>query len=281
MAIARLSELSLEYFEHGDGPEAIVLVHGYQASARIWHEVQRALPAQRYRSIAVNNRGAGGSDAPPEEDDFTIAKFASDLHELVTQLGLSGFTLVGHSMGGLTAMQFAVDHPALVRALVLLDPAGPDGPDMSDEQLERLLDERSASRRETLARGASAGGLDAGEDAFDPEQMRLLIADIVAAPERRLRGSMRSLLRTRIGERVRLLPMPVLLAAGDRDATIPLAGMLDTWRKLPPGSGLHVWHGAGHSPNVDRPAEVAGLLRHFIEVTVPAASARTDAGAAG
>lgn len=281
MALAQLSEVGLEYFEHGEGPEAVVLVHGYQASARIWHEVQRALPVQRYRSIAVNNRGAGASGAPPEEPDFTIERFASDLHELVTLLGLGAFTLVGHSMGGLTAMQFAVDHPELVKALVLLDPAGPDGPDMSDEQLEHFLDERSASRRETLAQGAAAGGLDAGEEAFDPEQMRLLIADIVMAPERRLRGSMRSLLRTRIGERVGRLPMPVLLAAGDRDATIPLAGMIDTWRKLPPGSGLHVWHGAGHSPNVDRPAEVAGLLRHFIEVTVPAASVRQDTGAAG
>jgi pimeloyl-ACP methyl ester carboxylesterase len=63
--------------------------------------------------------------------------------------------------------------------------------------------------------------------------------------------------------------MPALLAAGDRDALVPLAGMLDTWRKLPPGSGLHVWHGVGHSPNVDRPAEVAALLQRFIEVTVP------------
>lgn len=279
MAIARLSEVGLEYFEHGHGRETVVLVHGFQASARIWHEVQRALPAERYRSIAVNNRGAGASDAPPGEADFTIRKFASDLHELVVHLGLRDFTLVGHSMGGVTAMQFAVDHPALTRALVLLDPAGPDGPEMSDEQLERFLDDRAAARREALARSAAAGGLDAEEGAFDPEQMRLLLADIAAAPERRLRGSMRSMLRSRIGERVRQLPMPALLAAGDRDALVPIAGMLDTWRKLPPGSGLHVWHGVGHSPNVDRPAEVAALLQRFIEVTVPAASGRNPGGA--
>lgn len=279
-AIARLSEVRLEYFEHGHGAEAVVFVHGFQASARIWHEVQRALPEERYRSIAVNNRGAGASDAPPAESDFTIGKFASDLRELVALLGLRDFTLVGHSMGGLTAMQFAVDHPALPKALVLLDPAGPDGPEMSDGQVERFLEERSAARRDALARGAAAGGLDAEDGAFDPEQMRLLLADVAAAPERRLRGSMRSLLRSRIGERLGQLPMPALLAAGDRDALVPLAGMLDTWRKLPPGSGLHVWHGVGHSPNVDRPAEVAALLRRFVEATVPAASARGRAGTA-
>lgn len=274
MAIARLSEVALEYFEHGHGAETVVLVHGFQASARIWHAVQRALPAARYRTIAVNNRGAGGSDAPPAEADFTIGKFASDLHELVVHLGLRDFTLVGHSMGGVTAMQFAVDHPELPKALVLLDSASPDGPEMSDEQLERFLDDRAAARRDALAQGAAAGGLDAQEGVFPPVQMRLLLADIAAAPERRLRGSMRSMLRSRIGERVRQLPMPALLAAGDRDALVPLASMLDTWRKLPQGSGLHVWHGVGHSPNVDHPAEFAALLQRFIEVTVPARSGR-------
>jgi pimeloyl-ACP methyl ester carboxylesterase len=140
---------------------------------------------------------------------------------------------------------------------------------MPDDQLERLLDERSASRRAAIARGDVGAGMDSGTGAFDPEQMRLLLADIAAAPERRLRGSMRSMLRSRIGERVRHLPVPALLAAGDRDAVIPLADMLDTWRKLPRGSGLHVWHDVGHSPNIDCPAECAALLRHFVEVTVP------------
>lgn len=274
MALAKLSEVAIEYFERGHGPETVVFVHGYSASARIWHEVQRALPVDRYRTIAVNNRGAGNSGAPPEESDFAIGKFAADLHELVGQLGLEDFTLVGHSMGGLTAMQFAVDHPGLAKALLLLDPAGPDGPDLSDEKIERILDERSAARLASLARGEDPPGLDADASFFDKEQFGLLMADIKAAPERRLRGSMRAMMKSRIGDRVARLPMPILLAAGDRDAVLPLSGMLDTWRRLPKGSGLHVWHDAGHSPNVDRPAEFVALLRHFIEVTAPARAAR-------
>ena len=63
MALIRLSEVSLEYFEHGSGPHTVVLVHGYQSSGRIWHATQQALPTGRYRSIAVNNRGAGASEA--------------------------------------------------------------------------------------------------------------------------------------------------------------------------------------------------------------------------
>jgi pimeloyl-ACP methyl ester carboxylesterase len=85
-----------------------------------------------------------------------------------------------------------------------------------------------------------------------------------AAPEQRLRGSMRSMFDIRLGQRVKTLPMPVLLAAGDADELIPLANMLTTWAKYPAGTGLHVWHGIGHSPNVDCPEELAGLIGRFI-----------------
>lgn len=268
MTIARLSRVGLEYFEHGHGPEVVVFVHGYQASARIWHGVQQALPADRYRSVAINNRGAGASEAPPDESDFTIDCFASDVFELVTQLGLTRFTLVGHSMGGATVARFAVDHPELVSGLVLLDPASPNGAEMTEAQLEAFLDQRIAARREQLARGGGGDGIDATGEGAHAEQMRQLVADIRAAPERRLRGSMRSMMRLRLGAAVKSLPMPVLLAAGDRDAIIPLENMLASWAMYPKGTGLHVWHGVGHSPNVDCPDEVAALLRRFIETTV-------------
>ncbi|MBP6813885.1 MAG: alpha/beta hydrolase [Burkholderiaceae bacterium] len=275
MTIARLSEVSLEYFEQGEGPNVVVFVHGYQASARVWHGVQQALPAQQYRSIAINNRGAGATEAPPNESDFTIQKFAADAFELVSQLGLARFTLVGHSMGGATVAQFAVDHPELVSGLVLLDPASPNGAAMEPAQLEAFLDQRMVLRREQQARGAGNDGIDArGSTDFDPEQLRLLMQDTAAAPERRLRGSMRSMMQLRLADRVKALPMPVLLAAGDRDAIIPLENMLASWAMYPRGTGLHVWHGEGHSPNVDCPRQVAALLQRFIESPRKPAGAR-------
>ena len=48
MAFAQLSKVRLEYFPHGHGPERVVFIHGYQASAPIWRMVQAALPAERY-----------------------------------------------------------------------------------------------------------------------------------------------------------------------------------------------------------------------------------------
>lgn len=273
MAFAQLSDVRLEFFPHGQGPEKVVFIHGYQASAPIWRMVQEALPADRYSSIAINNRGAGASDAPPEEADFTVQAFAADAFELVSQLGWRDFTLVGHSMGGATVAEFAVNHPDALKGLVLLDPADPDGREIpgGPSAIDAMLDARMAARRDQQARGRAGDGIDASGAGAPADLMRQLGEDMRNAPERRLRGSMRSMLALRLGEKVKRLPAPVLLIAGDADELIPLASMLVTWAKYPAGSGLHVFHGVGHSPNLDCPAELAAVLRRFIEITIPAA----------
>jgi pimeloyl-ACP methyl ester carboxylesterase len=274
MPFAQLSKVRLEYFAHGEGPERIVFIHGFQASARIWRMTQEALPGDLYQSVAINNRGAGGSDAPASEADYSVPIFAEDAFELVSQLGWRGFTLVGHSLGGATAAQLAVDHSSLLKGLVLLDPSDPDGrgPPEGGPGIEAVIDQRMAARRTQLARGEAGDGLGSAAVSGASALVRELAADMRAAPEARLRGSMRSMFDLRLGSRVKTLPMPVLVACGDADQTIPLSAMLATWAKYPPGSGLHVWHGVGHSPNLDCPGELAGLLRRFIETSLPARS---------
>ena len=272
MAFIQTDRARLEYLPHGQGPERVVFLHGFQASARIWRVVQQALPEDRYSSIAIHHRGAGGSDAPADERDYSIPIFAEDAAALVRALGWSDFTLVGHSLGGATAMHLAVDHPGLLMGLVLLDPADPDGraPPGGEAAIDALIDKRMAARRAQMVAGQAGDAIDASGAGVDAQLMRDLAEDMRAAPEARLRGSMRSMMTLRIGDRLRTLPMPVLLAAGDADELIPLANMLATWAKTPAGSGLHVWHGIGHSPNLDCPFEVAALIRRFVETTIPA-----------
>src|SRR5687767_9899246 len=118
----RAGAVRLQYLSRGRGPEAIVFVHGYQASARVWRLVQEALDPERSRTIALNNRGAGDSDRTEREDDYRIESFATDLVAAVDALGLRELTLVGHSLGGATAVRFALEHQDRLKALVLLNP---------------------------------------------------------------------------------------------------------------------------------------------------------------
>src|SRR5205823_5432253 len=117
----------------------------------------------------------------------------------------------------------------------------PDGRQAeSSEAMERMIEERMAARRAALAAGDAAGGL--GIASLDPraELSRRLTDDVRAAPEQRLRGTLRSLFRLRLGEQVARLPMPVLLACGDADQIIPIERLLETWAKYPRGTGLQV-----------------------------------------
>jgi len=226
----------------------------------------RGRPADRYTTIAVCNRGAGASDAPPEVSDFGVEVFASDLHELVTQLGWRDFTLMGHSLGGATTTRFALDHPELLKGIVLLNPADPDGVELppgvnAEEAIGNLV---AAIPSQTTAFNVDAAGTNVPADLIEA-----LGRDIANAPERRLLGSLLSVFAQRMGDQLDRLTMPVLFVGGDIDRMIAPATQLASWAKYP-AAGLHMFHGVGHSPNLDRPNELAALLRQFIEETIPA-----------
>ena len=119
--------VSLQYYCHGNGPETVVLVHGYTMSARLWHLTMEKMDPSAYRVFALNNRGAGDSERTPSEDDYSVENFAKDLANATESLGLNGFTLVGHSMGGATVTQYALTDQSRLKKLVLLNPAPLNG----------------------------------------------------------------------------------------------------------------------------------------------------------
>ena len=117
-------KVSLEYFEQGDASETLLLVHGYQSSAAIWRYTLECLPEDRFHVIVLNNRGAGQSDQSSSdgrfnEDDYSVETFSEDLFNAVDVLNLEKFTLIGHSMGGATVAQFALEHQFRATCLVI------------------------------------------------------------------------------------------------------------------------------------------------------------------
>jgi len=89
--------IELYYEDHGSG-SPVVLIHGFPLSGRAWERQERALIAAGYRVITYDRRGFGKSSQPSTGYDYDT--FAADLDKLVTALGLRGFDLAGHSMGG-------------------------------------------------------------------------------------------------------------------------------------------------------------------------------------
>ena len=106
-------ELAVEI--EGDGP-AVLMVHGLGGTSN-FYQVQAQALAERFRVIRVDSASTGRS---PLADGISIESHAEDLAALLDQLGVSGATVVGHSMGTLVVRTLAARRPALVSRLVLL-----------------------------------------------------------------------------------------------------------------------------------------------------------------
>ncbi|WP_446038890.1 alpha/beta fold hydrolase [Streptomyces sp. SID1121] len=97
----------------------VLLLHGLMGRASHWASTARWL-AERHRAVALDQRGHGRSEKPAE-GPFTREAYVADAEAAVEQLGLAPVTLIGHSMGALTAWQLAAKRPDLVRALIICD----------------------------------------------------------------------------------------------------------------------------------------------------------------
>jgi pimeloyl-ACP methyl ester carboxylesterase len=133
--------LRLRYIEWGpiDAP-AIIMLHGLRSYAHTWEPVAEPL-ADRWRCIALDQRGRGESDWDPQRNYFADA-YVRDLEALVEHLGLRRFVLMGHSMGGANAFIYAARHPDNLTGLVIED-MGP-GASLGSNGADRI-------RRELLA----------------------------------------------------------------------------------------------------------------------------------
>ena len=99
--------VDLSYRIDGDGPETLVLVNGLADAKESW-ELQLPAFAERYRVVTYDNRGVGESSTPP--GPYTSAQMAQDLAGLADAIGLERFHLLGVSMGGMIAQEYAIAH---------------------------------------------------------------------------------------------------------------------------------------------------------------------------
>src|SRR5437868_8707627 len=107
---------TINYTDKGEG-HAILLVHGFPLSNRMWMSQIDALSAT-HRVIAPDLRGFGHS---PPAGPFTMESLADDLHALAQELRLVPFVLAGLSMGGYVSLAYVRKYPDTLRALILLD----------------------------------------------------------------------------------------------------------------------------------------------------------------
>ena len=115
-----LNGMKFHYLDWGTaGRDPILLLHGGAQTAHSWDEVAPDL-SKDHHVLALDQRGHGDS-AWAQPPDYSYARYAADVAEVVEQLDLKDFVLVGHSMGGLVSLVYAATYPGRVKRIVIVD----------------------------------------------------------------------------------------------------------------------------------------------------------------
>lgn len=108
------------YWDESGSGDPLLLIMGLGYPMEMWHRT-RPLLSQHYRTIAFDNRGAGKSDVPP--GPYSIAQMAADAAAVLDAAGADRAHVIGISMGGMIAQEFALAYPGRVRSLILASTA--------------------------------------------------------------------------------------------------------------------------------------------------------------
>ncbi len=265
------------YRTAGSGP-ALLLVHGISDHSGTWSHLLPEL-ARRHTVIAPDLLGHGESDKP--RADYAVAAYACGLRDLLGVLDVERVTVVGHSLGGGVAMQFAYQFPERCERLVLVSSGGIG---RSVHPLLRLASMPGAELALPLLtasplRAAITGLLPLLVDlGFGPD-LGYALDRYSALRDPRTRMAFLRTLRSVVDPRGQVVTMldrcyltrgiPTLLVWGERDRIVPVRHAHLAHAAMP-GSRLELFASAGHFPHQNDPARFLALLRDFVDTTEPA-----------
>ena len=279
MKAVRIHGREVAYTAAGEGP-VLLLVHGMAGTCESWREVIEPL-ARDHTVIASDMPGHGASE--PGSGDYSIGALAAGLRDLLLALGHDRATIVGHSLGGGVAMQFAYQYPEMVERLALVSSGGL-GPEVSPVLRAAALPGADLFIGATASVGSQVGslvgrglgllGLRPDPDVAEVARSYASLSD----SDRRAAflATVHAVIGTggqRIDAADRLYlaeAVPVLIVWGADDSIIPVSHGEAAYEAIP-GSRLEIFEGVGHVPQLEAPGRFITALERFLEETEPAA----------
>ncbi|NBD21622.1 alpha/beta fold hydrolase [Aquabacterium fontiphilum] len=250
-----------------DDPQPIVLLHGTSASLHTWDGWTEALKGQR-RVIRMDLPGFGLT-GPMPDGDYRLTRYVEFVVALMDQLGVQQAVVAGNSFGGNLAWKLAVDHPARVSKLVLVDAAGypydaqsvPIGFKIAQIPALRPLMQNTLPRSMIESSVRNVYG--------DPSKVTPELVD------RYYELTLRAGNRAALGERFRQSPggefaaqipqikQPTLIIWGGQDRLIP-PNNADQFQRDIAGSRVALFDGLGHVPHEEDPAATVAAVQAFL-----------------
>jgi pimeloyl-ACP methyl ester carboxylesterase len=240
--------IGIYYEDHGHGLP-ILFSHGFGASTGMWQGQVDAL-RDAYRLILWDMRGHGESDSPDDQALYSHQHTVEDMRALLDHLRIDRAVIAGHSLGGFMSLAFHVHYPQRVQGLILQG----CGPGYRNPEARAAWNARAEQRARTLQDQGLAvlgGG----------SEVRVSTQRSAMGLARAARGILTQVDASAI-DSLPHIAVPVLVIVGDRDTPF-LNGSHYMAGKIPHVTKVVVAQ-AGHGVNVDQPAVVNRILRHFL-----------------
>ncbi|WP_305042931.1 alpha/beta fold hydrolase [Geoalkalibacter sp.] len=258
-----INNLSLAYTDAGSGP-AVMLIHGFPLGRAMWEPQVEALTAAGFRVIAPDLRGFGDSEGPAE--GYSMDRFADDVAELMTKLGIGRAVVGGMSMGGYVLFNLLARYPQKIAgAAFLLTRCNAD--DAAGKARRKALAEEVRQGRRRVVEESFADILFApGTLKTRPELVERVKGWMSATSDAGLAGALLAMGERpdycgRLGEFL----TPALVMGADEDRIVPPETIGPFAAALPLSSSCII-PGAGHMANLEAPQAFNACLLKFVRL---------------
>lgn len=252
------SGVTLEYREQGNADGIpVILLHGYTDS---WHSFEMVLPQlpASLHVFALSQRGHGNSAKPG--GNYHPTDLAADIAAFMFEKKTGPAVIVGHSMGGIVAQQFALSYPALTKAVVLVStaPAFKNNPGIPEfaAAIQQLTDPVPFEFANEFQKSTVTQKMDTGF-------FRVLVNESLKLPAAIWKTVFEGLLSVDYTPQLHLIQQPALILWGDRD-NFCSRGHQEILAEKIPNSLLIIYRQTGHALHWDAPERFAGDLLSFI-----------------
>jgi 3-oxoadipate enol-lactonase len=238
---------------HTDVNDPVVLIHGLGCN---WHHWSRQIGwiAHSRRVVAVDVRGGGGKTRWTRPG-WTTADMAADIHAVVAELGLRRPAIVGCSMGGTIALQYALDYPADISRLAVLASFAGLPEEMAQTVSDQLAFIKAHSLRE-IAENRVGAAFTAGAD----QDVKAWMVDMIAGGAKEgYESEAQTTLTFDVRPRLKEIAAPTTIIHGEKDATVPVA-LAEAMAGGISEATVHIIPSEGHFANVQVPEKVNPLL---------------------